>query len=85
MTLKLRAGVFLVDTDYGIAILDENSGQYFDLNPSGALILRTLLDGGTYEQAAQQLSTEYVVDPATASQDVTALLEEFRSAGLALP
>jgi hypothetical protein len=85
MTLKLRAGVFLVDTDYGIAILDENSGQYFDLNPSGALVLRTLLDGGTYEQAAQQLSTEYVVDPATASQDVTALLEEFRSAGLALP
>jgi DNA-binding MarR family transcriptional regulator len=85
MTLKLRAGVFLVDTDYGIALLDENSGQYFDLNPSGALVLRTLLDGGTYEQAAQQLATEYVVDPATVSQDIAALLEEFRSAGLALP
>jgi hypothetical protein len=82
MTLKLRAGVLLVDTDYGIAVLDEDSGQYFDLNPSGALVLRTLLDGGTCEQAAQELSTEYVVDLASANQDVTALLEEFRSTGL---
>ncbi|MDQ3764675.1 MAG: lasso peptide biosynthesis PqqD family chaperone [Actinomycetota bacterium] len=85
MTLKLRAGVSLADTDYGVAVLDENSGQYFDLNPTGALVLRTLLDGGTTDQAAQNLSTEYVVDLATARQDVTTLLEELRSAGLVQP
>jgi hypothetical protein len=37
MTLQLRSGVSLVDTDYGIAVLDEDSGQYFNLNPTGAL------------------------------------------------
>jgi coenzyme PQQ synthesis protein D (PqqD) len=85
MTLQLRGGVSLVDTDYGIAVLDEDSGQYFNLNPTGALVLRTLLNGGTCEQAAQELSTEYAVDRATANQDVTVVLEELRSAGLVLP
>jgi DNA-binding MarR family transcriptional regulator len=82
MALKLRAGVSLADIEYGLAVLDEDSGQYFDLNPTGALVLRTLLEGGTSEQAAQKLSTEYAVDLATASHDVTALLEELRAAGL---
>jgi len=84
MTLQLRSGVSLVDTDYGIAVLDEDSGQYFNLNPTGALVLRTLLDGGTCEKAAQELSTEYAVDLATANQDVTVVLDELRSAGLVL-
>lgn len=82
MTFKLRTGILLVDTDYGVAVLDEDSGQYFDLNPTGAIVLRTLLGGGTCEQAAQELSTEYAVDLATASEDVTALLAELRSARL---
>ena len=37
MTLKLRDGVSAADTDYGIALLDEDSGQYWNLNPTGAL------------------------------------------------
>ncbi len=82
MTVKLRTGILLVDTDYGIAVLDEHSGQYFNLNPTGALVLRTLLDGGTREQAAQELSTKYAVDLATAGEDVTALLADLRSARL---
>ena len=40
MTLKLRDGVSAADTDYGIALLDEDSGQYWNLNPTGALALR---------------------------------------------
>ena len=47
MTLKLRDGVSAADTDYGITLLDEDSGQYWNLNPTGALVLRTLLEGGT--------------------------------------
>ena len=47
MPLKLRPGVSTADTDYGTTLLDEDSGEYFTLNPTGALVLRTLLDGGT--------------------------------------
>jgi hypothetical protein len=82
MTLKLRDGVSTADTDYGIALLDEDCGQYWNLNPTGALVLRTLLDGGTPDQAVQALTEEYAVDADTASRDVDDLVGGLRSAGL---
>ena len=82
MTLKLRDGVSTADTDYGIALLDEDSGEYWNLNPTGALVLRTLLEGGTSTDAAQALAETYDVDADTASRDVQDLLSGLRSAGL---
>ena len=82
MTLQLREGVSAADTDYGMALLDEDSGQYWNLNPTAALALRTLLDGGTTAQAVQELTEQYAVDADTASQDVDNLVGELHSAGL---
>lgn len=82
MTLKLRDGVSVADTDYGVALLDEDSGKYWNLNPTAALALRTLLDGGTTAQAAKELTEQYAVDADTANKDVEDLLVELRSVGL---
>ncbi len=82
MTFKLRVGVSAADTDYGIALLDEDRGQYWNLNPTAALALRTLLDGGTTAQAAKELTEQYAVDADTAKRDVEDLLVELRSVGL---
>jgi 5'(3')-deoxyribonucleotidase len=80
MTLKLRPGVFEAETEYGIVLLDGDSGKYYDLNESGALVLRTLLSGQTAEQAAQTLTEEYAVSLVEATQDVEDLLAHLRSA-----
>jgi hypothetical protein len=82
MTLKLRDGVSAADTDYGMALLDEDSGQYWNLNPTAALALRTLLDGGTKAQAVQELTIQYAVDADTASRDVEDLVGDLHAAGL---
>ena len=82
MTLKLRNGVSTADTDYGIALLDEDSGEYWNLNPTGALVLRTLLEGGTSTDAVQALVERYDVEADSASQDVQDLLGGLHSAGL---
>jgi Coenzyme PQQ synthesis protein D (PqqD) len=82
MTMTLRRGVSAADTDYGTTLLDEQSGEYFTLNPSAALVLRTLLDGGTPEAAALVLTEEYAVDAASADRDVADLVAELRAAGL---
>jgi hypothetical protein len=82
MTLKLRAGVSTAETDYGTTLLDEDSGQYWNLNPTGVIVLRTLLEGGTPAQAVQQLTAEYAVDAETATRDVDDLVGGLRSAGL---
>jgi hypothetical protein len=82
MTMTLRRGVSAADTDYGTTLLDEDSGEYFTLNPSGALVLRTLLGGGSAAKAALALAAEYDVDAQTADRDVADLLAELRASGL---
>lgn len=82
MTVKLRAGVSTADTDYGTTLLDEDSGEYWTLNPTASLVLRTLLAGGTEEQAVRALTAEYAVDEDTAGRDVAELLGGLRSASL---
>jgi hypothetical protein len=79
VALKLRPTVFEAETEYGIVLLDGESGRYFDLNESGALVLRTLLSGGTAGQAAQALTEEYAVELAEAAQDVEDLLTNLRT------
>lgn len=82
MTFKLCDGVFTAETEYGIALLDENRGLYWNLNPTGALILQTLLVGETIAQAAEELAEQYAVDADTATRDVQKLIDELRLAGL---
>lgn len=79
MTLKLRAGVFEAETEYGIVLLDGDSGKYYDLNGSGTLVLRALLSGETPEQAARALTQEYAVSMDEATRDVEDLLENLRT------
>ena len=82
MTMRLRDGVSSAETDYGIMLLDEDSGRYWNLNPTAALVLHTLLEGGTPDQAAHQLSERYAVEAAAAGRDVRELLDGLGAAGL---
>jgi PqqD family protein of HPr-rel-A system len=82
MMVKLRDGVSTADTEYGVVLLDEDSGEYWNLNPTGVLVLRTLLDGGSTAEAVHHLTEQYAVDPESARQDVDDLLGGLRSAGL---
>lgn len=83
MTFKLCDGVFTAETEYGIALLDEDHDQYWTLSPSAAVILRTLLDGGTVDDAVRALTEQYAVDTDSANRDVQELVGELCSAGLA--
>jgi Coenzyme PQQ synthesis protein D (PqqD) len=85
MGLQFRSDVSTADTEYGTVLLDERSGCYWQLNPTGVLVVRTLLAGGTPTQAVTALTEEFDVDKPQAMQDVTALVDQLRSAGLVTP
>jgi hypothetical protein len=82
MTMRLRKGVSSADTEYGIVLLDEDTGRYWNLNPTAAHVLRLLLDGATPVEAVHQLTERYAVDAGAAERDVRELLDGLRSAGL---
>jgi hypothetical protein len=82
MTVRLRAGVSTADTDYGSTLLDLDTGDYFNLNPTGALVLQRLLEGDSPTEAATRLTEEYDVTREEAEQDVAELLSALESVGL---
>jgi asparagine synthase (glutamine-hydrolysing) len=82
MTVRLRTDVSTTDTDEGLVLLDERAGRYWQLNPTGALVLRLLLHGATPQQVAQTLADRYAVSAEQAAADVAALLQRLHTAGL---
>jgi Coenzyme PQQ synthesis protein D (PqqD) len=82
LTFELRDNVYFSETEYGMVLLDGDRGQYWNLNPTGAVVLLTLLEGGTTAQAVQALIERFPVDQASAARDVTRLLTEIYTANL---
>lgn len=82
MTLRLRTDVSTTDTDDGAVLLDERAGRYWQLNPTGAVVLRLLLEGAAPHQVAQILADRHTVSTEQAAADVAALLRHLRTAGL---
>ncbi|MBM4792951.1 lasso peptide biosynthesis PqqD family chaperone [Streptomyces sioyaensis] len=83
MALRFGDKVSTAATDYGTVLLDERSGQYWELNPTASLIVTTLLAGGDETAAADALLAEFGIDRTRAEQDVATLVEELRASGLA--
>ncbi|GGM80653.1 hypothetical protein GCM10012275_59150 [Longimycelium tulufanense] len=82
MPFTLRRDVSMTTADDATVLLDERTGTYWQLNPSGSLVLSTLLSGGSPQQATEQLVERYAVEPARAADDVTSLVEHLRRAKL---
>lgn len=82
----LKPGVLLTETEYGMALLDQKSAEYWTLNPTAAVVLQTLLDGHGVDRAVQTLTGRYEdVDTDLATQDVARIIDDLRSAGLIAP
>ena len=80
--MRLREDVSVVDTDYGKVLLDGRTGEYWELNPTGSLVLAALLEGKDTTAIAGALSAEYDVAEERAVSDVAALVSALRDARL---
>jgi hypothetical protein len=79
---RLRSDVTACATDEGMVLLDERAGRYWQLNTTGALIVKALLDGATPEQIAGRLAASRPVTAERAAADVTTLLDHLTRARL---
>ncbi|MGP9022946.1 lasso peptide biosynthesis PqqD family chaperone [Streptomyces sp. BR1] len=83
MALRFGPDVSTAHTDYGTVLLDERSGQYWELNPTATLIIETLLAGKDEAAATDALVVEFDIDRERAQRDVSELVAELRASGLA--
>lgn len=82
MSLRLRPGVVLQRLGAEAVLLDTAQGSYFELNPSGVVVLEHLLAGGNAGSAASELVERYEVDVQTAERDSVELLAALNRSGL---
>ncbi|MCX4502917.1 MULTISPECIES: lasso peptide biosynthesis PqqD family chaperone [Streptomyces] len=82
MKLRNRQYLTVTQTEYGAVLLDTKSGQYWQMNPSAAAAAQALLDGGDAADAVRSVTEQFDVDEARAADDVRAMIEAMRSAGV---
>jgi hypothetical protein len=82
VTIKISKSVILTETDDGMVLLDQRIGRYWQLNSTGAVVLRTLDQGGTVQQAITELTTERPEASERIESDVRTFLETLRQAGV---
>ena len=75
--MRLHPDVSTTDTDDGTVLLDERTGRYWQLNNTGAHVLRELLDGHQPADIATALASRYGIDSQQAERDtIPAIVRE---------
>lgn len=82
MSWKLAPGVSFVEADGGAVLLDGGSGTYWQVNGTGALVLKALMETGSAEAAAEKLRSSFPESGADHETDVRVLVEKAESTGL---
>lgn len=85
MTLALAPHVCATVTEDGMVLLDERTGRYWQLNGTGAAVLRHLLDGSTVDAAAARLRERHPDAADRIAADVAGLLDSLHAAKLVTP
>ncbi|WP_342354232.1 lasso peptide biosynthesis PqqD family chaperone [Streptomyces inhibens] len=80
--IRLRSDVSSCSTEDGMVLLDECNGRYWQLNATGATVLRALLGGATPQQVSERLAAARPVTGERAAADVAALIDHLTRAGL---
>lgn len=82
MTLTLPSEVVATDSEDGLVLLDQRNGRYWQLNRTGAAVLRLLLDGHSPAGAADHLAKKFPDAADCALTDIEKLLGALRKARL---
>lgn len=81
MTPRLHPDVLATTTDTGMVLLDQHAGRYYELNPTGAAVVESLLAG---TDPVRDLVRRTSVPEQQAARDVDAFLRVLRDHGLAV-
>ena len=84
MSFCLADGVLTQKLGPQLVLLHVSQGQYFELNPTGAIVLEAILAGSDEAEAAEQLSLRFEVDLVRARTDVSALVKDLSDRALLL-
>ena len=78
--MRLRDDVSTVVTEYGMVLLDERAGRYWQIGPVGVVVIEQLSRG--VDAVVESVTDRFDVGPDQARTDVDAFLGQLAAAGL---
>lgn len=81
--MRLRDDVSTAITEYGMVLLDECAGRYWQISPVGAVVIEHL--GWGVDVVVDSVTDRFDVGPGQARTDVDAFLAQLSAAGLVTP
>lgn len=82
MSWKLADHVSLTDTGAGAVLLNERDGRYWQINGTGALVLRALAHGREIDEVVRQLCDAHPDAAGDVEADVRRVVDRAEAAGL---
>ncbi|MFD3488035.1 MULTISPECIES: lasso peptide biosynthesis PqqD family chaperone [unclassified Streptomyces] len=82
MTYRLQPDVVVKDVEDGAVLLDQRDGRYWQLNRTGAAVLRLALEGRSPEETTEALAAGRADRAERVGSDVRALLGALAEARL---
>ncbi|WP_017592829.1 lasso peptide biosynthesis PqqD family chaperone [Nocardiopsis potens] len=82
MAWSLNDGVTVAETPDGVVLLDEREGRYWQLNDTGGVVLRSLLEGGGAERAVAELRRRYPSAGDVVAADVQKVVGRLKASGM---
>lgn len=79
--LRLHSNTASAETDDGAVLLQQRTGQYWQLNHTGVDSLQRLLSGQSVDEVAQDFAATYDIEPTQAREDITVMTDQLLSAG----
>jgi hypothetical protein len=76
MALRLRPGVVMQVVGTELVLLDTQAGLYFDLNPTGSLLLSAWVDGADEATAVARVTARYATTAEQVGRDAARLKTE---------
>ncbi|MBE8524244.1 lasso peptide biosynthesis PqqD family chaperone [Amycolatopsis sp. H6(2020)] len=78
--MRLREDISTAITEYGMVLLDERAGRYWQISPVGTVILEHLTQG--FDTVVESITSRFDVGSDQARTDVDAFLTKLSTTGL---
>ncbi|MEV7008679.1 lasso peptide biosynthesis PqqD family chaperone [Streptosporangium sp. NPDC051022] len=84
MNFSLAPDVSMADTGQSMILLDERSGRYWQLNATGAVVVRLLLRGDSVQEVVAELGRRHPGAVRRIAADVAELMHSLKQARVVL-
>lgn len=79
---KPKENLFVINAEENYIVFDPDEGDKWEINETGAFILRNLIEGASLEEIRERITEKYDLDPGKAEEALHKYIADLREEGI---